>query len=386
EALKESEETFRVLAEQSPNVIFVNKKGRIVYANKKCEEIMGYKRGGFYSPDFNFLNLIAPEHTDLVKANFIKHMKGEDVAPYEYVLVTKEGKRIDVIMASKLIRYDGEKAILGVITDITERRLMEKKLEMYSQQLEELVENRTRLLKEAQDQLISSERLAAIGEVATMVGHDLRNPLQSIENARYYLNNELPRLLHSTPIPQKAMEMLKVISDSVNYADKIIKDLHDFSATKNPTLKKTDINAIVKETLSQVKATENVEFITELGHLPTIEADKDMIKRVFLNLAINGTQAMKENVGTLEVSTEKTKGFIEISFKDTGIGISKENMERLFTPFLTTKAQGMGMGLPICKKFIDAHDGNIEVESEEGKGSTFTVRLPIQQEDGGEKA
>jgi len=239
-------------------------------------------------------------------------------------------------------------------------------------------------LRISQEKLVKAERLAAIGEAATMVGHDLRNPLQSIRNATYYLNNELSHLSPSTAIPQKAMEMLQVINDSVDYADKIVRDLKDFASTKKPLLRKTDVNAIVKEALSQVEAPENVGLITELGHLPRIEADKDMIKRVFLNLATNGIQAM-ENGGRLKVSTKKTRGFVEVSFEDTGVGMSKQKMKKIFTPFFTTKAKGMGMGLPICKKLVDAHGGSIEVESEEGKGSTFTVNLPIQQENGGEK-
>ena len=230
--------------------------------------------------------------------------------------------------------------------------------------------------KQMEEERLKLEKLAAIGELATMVGHDLRNPLQTIENATFYLNNELPRL----SIPQRMIEMLQIIRDSVNYADKIIRDLQDFSGTKNPTLEKNDVNTIVKEVLSQVKTPKNVELIKELGCLPEIEVDKDMIKRVFLNLATNGVQAMEEKGGFLKVSTKETKNFIEVSFKDTGIGMPEKVMEKLFTPFFTTRAQGMGMGLAICKKLIDSHGGSIETESEEGKGSTFTVKLPVQQE------
>ncbi len=129
EALQESEEKFRCLAEQSPNQIFINKKGRIVYANEKCEEMMGYTREEFCSPDFDFLTLIAPEDRALVKANFSRHMEGEDVAPYDYALVAKEGKRIDVILASRLIWYEGERAILGTVTDITDRKRIEAALQ-----------------------------------------------------------------------------------------------------------------------------------------------------------------------------------------------------------------------------------------------------------------
>ena len=240
------------------------------------------------------------------------------------------------------------------------------------------VKKRTEQLAEAQAQLVRSERLAAIGELAAMVGHDLRNPLQAIENATYYLKNECARM-PSSAVPQKAKEMLQVIGDSVNYADNIVKDLHDFSATKKPLLKRTDINMLVKETLSQAEAPRNVEINTELSQLPEIKVDEDQMKRVFLNFITNGIQAM-ENGGTLTVTTKQTEGFVVINFKDTGVGISKENMGKLFSPLFTTKAKGMGMGLAICKKFIKSHGGSIEVESEVGKGSTFTVKLPIRHE------
>jgi len=107
-----------------------------------------------------------------------------------------------------------------------------------------------------------------------------------------------------------------------------------------------------------------------------------MVKRIFVNLAVNGIQAMKEKRGTQKVSTKKTNGFIEVKFKDTGIGIKKENMQKIFTPFITTKAQGMGVGLSISNRFVELHDGSIEVESEDGKGSIFTVKLPIQRNGG----
>jgi PAS domain S-box-containing protein len=126
EALWESEEKFRNLAEQSPNMIFINRKGRIVYANEKCEEIMGYTRQELYSPDFDFLVLIAPEFREKIKGNFDRHLTGEDVPPYEYSILTKAGKRIEAILTPKLIDYEKEKAILGTITDITQQKKAEK--------------------------------------------------------------------------------------------------------------------------------------------------------------------------------------------------------------------------------------------------------------------
>jgi len=140
EVLKESKEKFENLAECSPNMIFINKKGKVVYANKKCEEIMNYKREEFYSPDFNFLCLIAPEHTNLIRENLRKHMDVEEVTPYEYSLITKTGKRIEGIITTKLIKYEGDSAILGIVTDITERKRAEKALRESEEQYRNLYE------------------------------------------------------------------------------------------------------------------------------------------------------------------------------------------------------------------------------------------------------
>ena len=124
----ESEEKFRNLAEESPNMIFINHKGRVVYANKKCEEILGYSRDEFYSANFSFLSLVSPEYVETMKSSFSRHMKGEDVPPYEYVLVTRDGKRIDAIITSKIIKHKNDHALLGIVTDITERKKTERML------------------------------------------------------------------------------------------------------------------------------------------------------------------------------------------------------------------------------------------------------------------
>ncbi|MFQ6061345.1 MAG: PAS domain S-box protein, partial [Thermoplasmata archaeon] len=141
QAVRESEEKFRSLADHSPNMIFINKMGRIVYANNKCEEILGYKKKELYSQDFDFTRLVAPESEDTVRSSFESCMKGEEVRPYEYTIVTKNGERIEAILAAKLIKYGGTSAILGVVTDITERKRAEEAIRRSEERYRLLAEN-----------------------------------------------------------------------------------------------------------------------------------------------------------------------------------------------------------------------------------------------------
>lgn len=143
DVLRESEEKFRNLAEKSPNMIFINQSGKVVYANQICEEIMGYKIEELCSPDFNFLDLIAPESTDVVKENMKKHKSGEDVPVYDYSLIARDGKRVEAMIATKLISYGGEAALLGIVTDITERKRAEDAYLERDQELSAIIESST---------------------------------------------------------------------------------------------------------------------------------------------------------------------------------------------------------------------------------------------------
>ncbi|UCD53026.1 MAG: PAS domain S-box protein [Phycisphaerales bacterium] len=139
-ALRESETKFRNLAEQSPNMIFINYRGRVVYVNARCEECMGYTKQEFYARDFDFLRLAAPEHRDRVMENFRRHMSGQEVPPVEYTFCTRQGQRIDAILGTKLITYDGEPAILGIVTDITDRKRVEAALRESEEKFRNLAE------------------------------------------------------------------------------------------------------------------------------------------------------------------------------------------------------------------------------------------------------
>jgi len=380
EALRESEDRLRQLIEYAPDAIYINDlKGNFIDGNKQAETLTGYKKEELIGKNMLSVGLLPKRYVPKAAEALMKNFFGRKTGPDEFELVRKDGSHVTVEISTFPVKREGKVEVIGIARDITERKEMEKKLKEYAEKLEEKVEERTSELRETHQRLLMSERLAAIGELATMVGHDLRNPMQSIENATYYLNSELPCIQTS----QKGREMLQVINDSVNYADRIIRDLQDFATTRAPALKETDIDKLVEETLSQATVPKNIGLRTQLGSIPEIRVDKDQIKRVFLNLITNAIQAM-ENGGTLTASTKQANGFVEVSFRDTGVGIPKDNMEKIFTPFFTTRAKGMGMGLPICKKFVESHGGNIEVESELGKGTTFTVKLPIKQQSGGE--
>ena len=135
------ENKFRVLADQSPNMIFINMKGKVVYANKKCEEIMGYSREEFYSPAFDFMDLIVPEHKETIRANLGRHLKGEEIPPYEYAILSKGGSRIETIITTKLIEYEGNNAILGIVTEITNIKEVEKALRESETKYRDLYDN-----------------------------------------------------------------------------------------------------------------------------------------------------------------------------------------------------------------------------------------------------
>jgi len=249
---------------------------------------------------------------------------------------------------------------------------MEDELRRHSEHLEELVEERSRELKETQERLVKAERLAAIGELATMVGHDLRNPLQSIRNATSYLKMEL-----GTKMNKEIMEMLEITNKSIEYSNKIVTDLLEYSREIRLELSETTPKSILKEVLSLVEIPKNIQVFDSTLSEPKIKVDVDKMKRVFFNIIANAIDAMPKG-GKLAIKSRKSGDSVEIAFTDTGIGMSRDTLEKIWTPLFTTKAKGMGFGLSICKRMVEAHEGQISVESTIGKGTTLTVLLPIK--------
>jgi PAS domain S-box-containing protein len=273
-------------------------------------------------------------------------------------------------------------AALELTVDITDRKQLQNKLADYSQRLEELVQERTEQLKKAQSELLKSERFAAIGEVAGMVGHDLRNPLTGIQNAAYYLEKKGREISEA-----QAKEMLKTIDKCVAYSNRIVNDLLDYSREIHLEIQESSLRMLVLESLAMIHVPETVKIVNNLLHKKTLRVDPDKLKRVFVNLIKNAVDAMP-NGGKITIGSREAIGNVEICFTDTGTGVSDEVLQKLFSPLSTTKAQGMGFGLAICKRIVEAHGGTITVKTVRDKGTTFTVTLPIEQKSevkGGEK-
>jgi PAS domain S-box-containing protein len=263
-----------------------------------------------------------------------------------------------------------------IVRDITERKRAEEALREYSERLEEMVDERTKELRDAQQRLLRAERLAAIGQLGASVGHELRNPLGIIKNSAYYINMKLQ------DADEKVKKHLGIIEKEIARSNKIISDLMNFARDKKLALQKTHLNVIVQDALSRTPAPDTVTVIVKLGgDLPPLMADPSQIEQVFINMISNAVQAVTssssvDSGGRLEISTKAEDGFVVTEFKDNGCGISEENLGKLFEPLFTTKTKGIGLGLAVSKRIVEAHEGSIEVESEVEKGTVFIVKLP----------
>lgn len=234
-------------------------------------------------------------------------------------------------------------------------------------------------LRETQEQLIRSEKLAAIGQLAGGVGHELRNPLGAIKNAVYYVKGKVAKSELGQKEP-RVIEFLDIADDEVNSSNKIINDLLGFSRVGKPAVSPSRIKGVIDDALSHLTIPENIEMVKKLdADLPEVNIDTDQIRQVLVNMIMNAMQAMPEG-GRLTISVRERDKFLEVEISDTGCGIPKEAIGKIFDPLFTTRAKGIGLGLAVCKAVIERHEGNIEVESEVGKGATFTIRLPLKAE------
>ena len=245
---------------------------------------------------------------------------------------------------ANVVRTGKDVEVTGYWTDVTEQKKLEEKL-------------------------LKSERLAAIGELAAMVGHDLRNPLQSIAGATYFLEKK-----RTSNLDDKEREMFEVIKSGIKYSNSIIIELLDYSKELKLNPESTTLKRLIRDALSLVQIPENIKVIDTTEETP-ITVDVDQMERALTNLIENAVEATPKG-GKIVIRTRKLNEIVEITIADTGTGISKDRLGKIWMPLYTTKSKGVGLGLAVTKRIAEAHNGSVQAESVVGQGSKFTIRIP----------
>jgi signal transduction histidine kinase len=253
-------------------------------------------------------------------------------------------------------------------------------LERLNRSLENRVEARTRELKSAQDELIKKERLAAIGQMASVVGHEIRNPLAVINNSIYFIKTKVNAAAATNPLDVKVTKHISIIESEIRQANGIIDEILGFARTRDLNPKLVHLNSYLEDLTMSYPVPPHIEMIKNFSpDNPTVNIDADEMTQALRNLIKNGIEVMPEH-GKIYVRSEVVDAAtVRIDVEDTGSGMPKETAEKIFAPFFTTKARGTGLGLAVVKKVADRHKGKVEVTSVVGQGTCFKFFIPIVQ-------
>ena len=252
-------------------------------------------------------------------------------------------------------------------------------LQQWNSELESRVQERTRDLREAQERLIAQEKLAALGQMASVVGHELRNPLAVMNNSVYFLKTKLVGAAGKTGLDPKLDKHLHILETEIVKSNAIIRDVLDFSRNRALNASLHNMDELAEKAIERIQFPAGVALQKSLGLNGTrVMVDEDEIRQVLVNLMENACQAMTSG-GTLAVGTRAQGDMIQIDIADTGCGIPQEHLNKIFAPFFTTKSRGTGLGLAVVKKIIERHHGAIDVQSRVGEGTVFSIRLPVHQ-------
>ncbi|MCD6297088.1 MAG: PAS domain S-box protein, partial [Deltaproteobacteria bacterium] len=362
--IKEAHDFLNKVIQSSPNSIMASDmKGNIIIWNRAAEETLGYESGETIGR-MNIRN-VYPEG---VAAEIMEMMRGPEyggvgrLRSHPMVYVRRDGNIVEGDLSAAII-YDAngkETASVGTFVDLKERLDMERKL------------------RQTQEQLLQSEKLAAMGRLTSQIAHELNNPLYGIMNTLELMKTEI------APESKRRKILEMALSETMRLTEMLRKML-SFSKPDEEEKQPTDINTIVDEILllhekqlqeRSIRISSN--FDKGLGE---VHASKNQLRQVFLNMIANGRDAMPDG-GTLTVRTKAEGDNVYIEVSDTGIGIKEENIDKIFDSFFTTKdnIKDVGLGLSVCYGFIKDHGGDIKVESELGSGTTFTIILPTLKE------
>ncbi len=294
---------------------------------------------------------------------FTSFVKGDIPPLIDFIFRRKDGSEGWAEAHFRLIETDEKKReLIAIVRDVSERKRMEEELKVHASSLEGLVDEKT-------EELLDAERLVTAGKIASMVGHDLRGPLQTINNALYMMKNT----------PDMTVEAQEVARRAVQRAAGMLEELRSQTRDTPLSFRPTDLAALIRATVEEAQIPESVSVALEAGDgLEDVSLDPIQMRRVLDNLIGNAVDAMSQG-GKLTVAAMKEEdGYIHITVSDNGVGISEEEKPNLFKPFHTTKPDGMGLGLTYCKRTVEAHGGIITVESTVGEGTTFTIKIPLK--------
>ncbi|UCG58135.1 MAG: PAS domain S-box protein [Phycisphaerales bacterium] len=351
-------------------IVALDLEGRVTLINKMGCEVLGYKEEEIIGN--NWFDFCIPAKTrHKVREIFLKLIAAEFKAAecYENPILTKDGEERIIAWHNTLLR-DNAGQVIGTLSsgeDITER-------------------------KRTEAELIRSEKLASIGQLAAGVAHEVNNPLAGI---LVYIKLLLKKYKQNTLQTEDTEKQLEKIGKETERCSRIIKNLLDFSRQTEVTLRPTDMNKVIDATFSIIGHQISLDNITVEKRLstslPLILVDFDQIQQALMNIMLNAAQAMPSG-GDLTITTsvaadvkigDSIQNAIRIDISDTGVGIPKENLDKLFTPFFTTKekGKGVGLGLSVVHGIIERHHGKIEIESNPGTGTTFSIYLGIIDEE-----
>jgi len=364
--LHESEERYRSLVEYSPDGIAIEFDKKIIFVNKAAARLTG-------ESDIkkllgrSIVEFIPPERLESFKEKIKNANENHASLPFvEEQLTKKDGTSFHAEVAMLPFVHEGKIALQIILRDITERKKSE----------EELKKAYTELQK-AQQALIYSEKLAALGRFSAGLAHEIRNPLANISASAQFC-------LSKYEIDKNMKKHFDVILRNTESANRIIKELLDFASPRETVLIPGNISEVLERVCELVKtrcAKHNVELIRKFNDsLPQIPLNEKKLEEAFMNFLSNAIEAMPEG-GKLTVNAllPQDDHMIEISFSDTGIGISAEDMDKVFEPFFTTKDEGTGLGLSLAYHIINAHSGRVNFESIQGKGTAVIIRFPVTE-------
>ena len=272
--------------------------------------------------------------------------------------------------------------VLITSTDVTKRVQLEEALKQYTVELEDKVDRGTATARKLEQQVMHSEKLAALGRLAAGVAHEIGNPLTSIST--------FAQMLREMAQDEFSQKSLDVINTHIQRITDIVRRMATFARADSLNIKETQVNDVLQSTLDLMRLDKRMKSsitmkLTLDPSLPKVFVDEGQIAQVFINIILNALDAMPDG-GTLTIATRRAAQadapeHIEITFADTGTGIAREDLEKIFDPFYTTKeaGKGTGLGLSLSYEIVRRFNGEILVRSEVGSGTVFTINLPVER-------